>query len=327
MTSLFALYAALVAAVLAKILYHEYQHMQRTRESVTTVSSGGFNASRRIQEALTEWTQERAECDLAQVQPLIFEPPEIQGEWRGVAPEPVPEPPRPEPAPPIEETAVPLEEKLDIDFQPQGASHYEVLQISRTADPETIHRVYRMMASRFHPDNTESGDVEKFLALQQAYQVLSDAGARAEYDRSLAARETTALAVFGQRGFVEGLDGERNRRLGVLSLLYNRRRLNEDKPGMALLDLERLMSFPREHLQFTLWYLRSKGYVTVEDNSDYGVTPSGVDYLEEQSTRNHLIRNLLLGETAPPPEALRAIRAPRRNRSSRRSRRALASAS
>ena len=30
--------------------------------------------------------------------------------------------------------------------------YYEVLQISRKADIETIHRVYRMMATRFHPD-------------------------------------------------------------------------------------------------------------------------------------------------------------------------------
>jgi hypothetical protein len=36
--------------------------------------------------------------------------------------------------------------------------YYEVLQLSPKADLETIHRVYRIMAARFHPDNPESRD-------------------------------------------------------------------------------------------------------------------------------------------------------------------------
>ena len=35
--------------------------------------------------------------------------------------------------------------------------HYEILQISPNADTETIRRVYRMQAQRFHPDNLDSG--------------------------------------------------------------------------------------------------------------------------------------------------------------------------
>ena len=33
---------------------------------------------------------------------------------------------------------------------------YEVLQISPNADPDTIHRIYRLLAQRFHPDNAET---------------------------------------------------------------------------------------------------------------------------------------------------------------------------
>ena len=36
--------------------------------------------------------------------------------------------------------------------------YYEFLQISPHADYETIHRVYRYLASRFHPDNPDTGD-------------------------------------------------------------------------------------------------------------------------------------------------------------------------
>jgi DnaJ-class molecular chaperone len=33
---------------------------------------------------------------------------------------------------------------------------YEVLQVSASAEPETIHRVYRLLAQRWHPDNRET---------------------------------------------------------------------------------------------------------------------------------------------------------------------------
>ena len=46
---------------------------------------------------------------------------------------------------------------------------YEVMQLSPNAEPETISRVYRMLASRYHPDNAETGNSEKFLQLSEVY--------------------------------------------------------------------------------------------------------------------------------------------------------------
>lgn len=58
---------------------------------------------------------------------------------------------------------------------------YEALQLSPNADGETISRVYRLLAARYHPDNGESGDSEKFLRLSEAYRILSDPEKRARY--------------------------------------------------------------------------------------------------------------------------------------------------
>jgi len=52
--------------------------------------------------------------------------------------------------------------------------YYEDLQISSNADQETIERVYRMFAKRYHPDNNGSGSVEKFEIVTKAYKVLSN---------------------------------------------------------------------------------------------------------------------------------------------------------
>jgi len=60
--------------------------------------------------------------------------------------------------------------------------YYEVLQISPNAEPETIHRVFRLLAMRFHPDNPETGDSQRFMDLNRAYEVLSDPDQRSEYD-------------------------------------------------------------------------------------------------------------------------------------------------
>jgi curved DNA-binding protein len=176
----------------------------------------------------------------------------------------------------------------------QGAmDHYEFLQISPNAQPETIHRVYRFLATRFHPDNPETGDPEKFLLLNRAFDVLSDPEQRAEYDAKLRSKRGQPNPVFESVDFLDGMEGEVNRRLAVLSLLYRRCRANVHDPKVPLRELEALMGFPREYLDFTTWYLRTKKYITVEDNSDFALTALGVDYVESNCSKLPLLSRLL----------------------------------
>ncbi len=207
-----------------------------------------------------------------------------------------------------EMNSVEEEEKVDgaeyREAEPEGGpkaayleDYYEILQISRKADLETIHRVYRIMALRFHPDNTNTGSLERFLLLKCAYQVLSDPAQRAAYDAAHVTADTQPLPIFESKDFVYGIEGEINRRLGVLSLLYSKRRLGEGTGGVSVLELERRMAFPREYLDFTLWYLRSKRYVARAENSDYALTFEGVDFVEANSVDNHAIRQLLTAGT------------------------------
>lgn len=171
--------------------------------------------------------------------------------------------------------------------------YYELLQISPNAEPETITRVYRILAARFHPDNPHTGDAEKFQLLRKAYQVLSDPQRRAEYDAELAVMRMQPIGVFGLKDFAVGIDGEANRRMGILCLLYNRRRTDPDKPGVSVLELEQTMTFPREHLMFTLWYLKEKDLVRQDGSSDFVITAAGVDWVEEHLPKNRIVYHLL----------------------------------
>lgn len=199
---------------------------------------------------------------------------------------------------------------LGLEFHPDGAAsssgepeafvdYYELLQISPNAEPETIHRVFRIMASRYHPDNKETGDNEKFLLLTKAYSILSDPARRASYEDLHRNQRAQPLPVFGLKEFAEGLEGEVNRRLGILSLLYNRRRTNPESPGISLLEFETVMSFPREHLEFAIWFLQEKQYIRPGSYSDYCIAAAGVEYLESEVPSKGILSKLLHAAHAP----------------------------
>jgi curved DNA-binding protein CbpA len=176
----------------------------------------------------------------------------------------------------------------------KALDYYEFLQISQHADFETIHRVYRYLAARFHPDNPDTGDPEKFFLLKSAYDVLANPERRSEYDREYeleAPERTTPLSQ--SVDFMDQVQGELNRRLAVLAVLYYRRRSNPYDPQVSLAEIEMRMGFPRDYLDFTTWYLVKKGYITKADNSDFALTSEGVDFIETQRVKIPVLNKLL----------------------------------
>jgi curved DNA-binding protein CbpA len=169
---------------------------------------------------------------------------------------------------------------------------YQLLQISPNSEQEAIERVCRLLAARHHPDNPRTGDRERFLKLKQAHEALSNRESRSAYDQVHRARTMGSLRVFESKEFDNGVDGEANRRLGVLCLLYMRRRSDPEAAGFSILDLETLTAFPREHLLFTLWYLKEADFVRQEESTEFVVTSHGVDFLEKQLPSNHALYQL-----------------------------------
>ena len=169
--------------------------------------------------------------------------------------------------------------------------YYELLQISPRAGSDTIHRVYRYLASRFHPDNQRSGNAETFRLLTAAYDILSDPARRAEYDTHWEGTHNAPLST--SIDFMDSIDGEANRRLAVLAVLYFRRRANPNAPEVSLSEIEKQMGFPRDYLDFTTWYLVKKRYITRADNSDFTLTSDGVDFIETQRASLPVLNKLL----------------------------------
>jgi curved DNA-binding protein CbpA len=189
--------------------------------------------------------------------------------------------------------------------------YYEFLQISPNADADTIHRVYRFLASRLHPDNPASGDAEMFHMLRKAYEVLSNAATRSEYDASRRRNVPEEAPLSDSVDFMDSLDGELNRRLAVLAVLYYRRRTSPHLPEVSLGEIEEKMGFPRDYLDFTLWYLSKKGYISKGDNAQYILTADGVDFVESQRSRLPVLNKLLTSGNSPVTTAPEAVRANR----------------
>jgi curved DNA-binding protein CbpA len=167
-----------------------------------------------------------------------------------------------------------------------SVDYYEVLQISASAEPETVHRVYRLLAQRFHPDNHDTGSEARFRLITEAYQVLGDPERRARYDlvHERQQRDRWRLvqhATDSENDFA----AEQRVRLGVLEILYTKRRLESESPGVSPLDLEHMTGRPREHLEFTMWFLAQKKFVTRSDNSLITITADGIEYLEASYER------------------------------------------
>ena len=67
----------------------------------------------------------------------------------------------------------------------QDATHYDVLGVPRTAGPDEIRRAFRREARRHHPDMNDGATSSRYLAVAQAYEVLSDPAERRSYDATL----------------------------------------------------------------------------------------------------------------------------------------------
>ncbi len=166
-----------------------------------------------------------------------------------------------------------FEDAGDLDY-------YEVLQLNPNADPDTIHRVFRILAQRFHPDNVETGDESWFKVVVRAYDVLSDPTKRAAYDARRPVREQVRWRIFENAEAARGIEAERRKRHGLLSLLYVRRANSPTEPHMSIHEFERLLGCPREHLEFALWFLRENGWIARTDNGKFAITAKGVEHAE-----------------------------------------------
>lgn len=185
--------------------------------------------------------------------------------------------------------------------------HYEILQLSQNADTETLERIFRLLAKRYHPDNPESGNDERFREVHEAYEVLTDPARRAGYDVQYDKHKSMQWQVFDQSAAPGGHAEDQKIFSGILSLLYAARRKNPEFGGVGALDLERKLGVPREHLEFPIWYLKKRGWAETLQSGQLAITVDGIDEIVSMEMTAPVTRMLTEGRD----EASAAAQEPR----------------
>jgi len=189
--------------------------------------------------------------------------------------------------------------------------YYETLQLNPNAEEETINRVFRILVKRYHPDNRDSGNTKKFNEVMDAYRFLSDPEKRAAYDVRYDQNRATVLKLFDEASASDSFESDRRISEGILSLLYVSRRRDPDRGGVGVIQMERLLGCPSQHLEFPLWYLRQKSWVERLENGLIAITAAGVDKVIEQNNivlrRDRLIAEKAMGGAPDPTMELREL--------------------
>ncbi len=186
---------------------------------------------------------------------------------------------------------------------PKELNYYELLQVDRDAHPTIIRYAYRFLAAMYHPDNSESGNAEKFRIITEAWRTLSDDGKRAAYDMSLGAKQSLAPAAgptpggsgatsdnFGKHSLPKipktGISfDEVELRLAILQILLSQRKkkpLSGGATAKMIMDILDINDIPL--VEFAFWYLREKGLVEMGERV-FMISVRGVDFIVDHLSK------------------------------------------
>ena len=158
--------------------------------------------------------------------------------------------------------------------------YYETLQISPNADFDAIEKMYRLLAKKYHPDNHSTGDAEKFASLTTAYKMLSDTERRAAYDASYQDSKNQQWKSISEAFASDGYVSDQHVRRMILSILYTQRRRDPANSSVGVVQLENIMQWPGETLDFHIWYLKQKKLIERSEAGGFEITAEGVDKIE-----------------------------------------------
>ena len=161
--------------------------------------------------------------------------------------------------------------------------YYEDLKISPNADQETIERVYRLLAKRYHPDNKQTGNPKKFDHITKAYHTLSIPEKRAAYDIKYEEEKARRWKALSGASAPQSFKNDQRLRLAILSILYIERRNDPSNSAIGIWRLEQLLAWPEKMLEFHIWYLKEKAWIQRTDTGGYAITAEGIDIIEKDN--------------------------------------------
>ena len=177
--------------------------------------------------------------------------------------------------------------------------YYALLNVDPASDAKTLEKAYRHHAQLYHPDHSDTSDVEKFQAVNEAYGVLRNPEKRAKYDQLHAsivkATTQTQSRDTGTRVDSKSTEQDADFRHLLLYHLYKRRRASAGDAGVIAYVIRERLGCDEEAFDFHVWYLKSKGFIEVTEQGTLAITVEGVDHVIAM-TRGEEAEKLLLSQ-------------------------------
>jgi hypothetical protein len=192
--------------------------------------------------------------------------------------------------------------------------HYEVLGVDHKAGSEAIQTAYARLAQKYNPKTGPMPDQEKFDALTLALEVLSDLDLRAEFDK-LKGIGQDDKPKFSGLAFFEAYGRDIHLRIGLLCVLYDRRRSKPFTPALSMRHIEAIFNASSQEINFALWYLKQRELVVADDKSSLSITTNGMDYLVQHVPDPKMVMQLIRSgglmettETVEPVETIPEVK-------------------
>ena len=103
---------------------------------------------------------------------------------------------------------------------------------------------------------------------------------RKEFDKIKGVSGDRGSPMFAGMQFFELLGQQVGLRGAILSVLYDRRRTRPSTPALSMRQLENMLEADIEAMNFALWYLKQRAFVSNDDKSSLQITAAGMDFLE-----------------------------------------------
>ncbi|GAA4762587.1 J domain-containing protein [Novosphingobium ginsenosidimutans] len=158
--------------------------------------------------------------------------------------------------------------------------YYKILQVDPDCDDRALEAAYRNLAKMFHPDHTDTADVEKFSEVVEAYRAIRDQTKREAYN-VIYSRHTGYEFSVSQNDvpFHSSTLSDAEAHARILNFLYRSRRENAQDAGVGRYFVQEMLGCSDESFEFHLWYLKAKGYIETTEQGTLAITIDGVDHV------------------------------------------------
>ena len=179
--------------------------------------------------------------------------------------------------------------------------HYKILGVDPKATADIIQLAYNALADVYNVETGTSPDEQKFEEITLAQEVLMEPNSRKMFDAVRGGDDERDISFSGM-DFFNSLQAEVNCRMTMLCILYDVRRRNPRVPLITMRQFEQIADMTEIQIQLSLWYVKTLGFVSVDDKSKMQITASGMDYLLQNIPDPANVWPFLNNPSGPKPE-------------------------